>query len=70
MTIIEEFFLIYCWGIGIALVVGAACWANPRNNMNADKIAAMTLFWPFYLIKYIIFKGVVILNIFIDDMIK
>lgn len=70
MTIIEEIFFIYCCGAGIALAMGVARWANPCNNMNADKIAAMTLFWPFYLIKYIIFKGVVILNIFIDDMIK
>lgn len=70
MTIIEEIFLIYCWGAGIALAIGFARWVNPCNSIDADKIAAMTLFWPFYFIKYIIFKIIVILNIVIDDMIK
>lgn len=70
MTIIEEIFFIYCWGAGIVLVMGVARWANPCNSIDADKIAAMTLFWPFYFIRYIIFKIVVILNIVIDDMIK
>lgn len=70
MITFKEILFIYFYGTGIALVVGVACWANPCNNINADKIAAMTLFWPFYLIKYIIFKSVTILNIFIGDMIK
>lgn len=70
MTIIEESFLIYCWGVGIALIMGVARWANPCNSIDADKIAAVTLFWPFYFIKYIIFKIVIMLNIVIDDMIK
>lgn len=50
--------------------MGVARWANPCNSIDADKIAAVTLFWPFYFIKYIIFKIVVILNIVIDNMIK
>ena len=50
--------------------MGVARWANPCNYIKADKIIAMTLFWPFYFIKYILFKSVAILNIFIDDMIK
>lgn len=70
MTIIEESFLIYCCGAVITLIMGIARWANPCNSIDADKIIAMTLFWPFYFIKYIIFKSVAILNIFIDDMIK
>lgn len=70
MTIIEEIFFIYCWGAGIALAMGVARWANPCNYIKADKIIAMTLFWPFYFIKYILFKSVAILNIVIDDMIK
>ena len=71
MTIIEEFFLIYCLGAGIALIMEVARWAaNSYNSIDADKVAAVTLFWPFYFIKYIIFKFVIILNIVIDDMIK
>lgn len=50
--------------------MGVARWVDPCNIIDADKIIAMTLFWPFYFIKYIIFKIVVILNIVIDDMIK
>ena len=70
MTIIEEFFLIYCCGAGIVLMMVFVQLTNPCNSIDADKIAAVTLFWPFYFIKYIIFKIVVILNIVIDDMIK
>lgn len=44
--------------------------ASSYNSIDADKVAAVTLFQPFYFIKYIIFKFVVILNIVIDDMIK
>lgn len=50
--------------------MGIARWLNPYNIIDADKIIAMTVFWPFYFIKYINFKSVVILNILIDDMIK
>lgn len=71
MTVIEEIFLIYCCGAGMALVMGVARWVDLRNDtIDADKIITMTLFWPFYFVKYIIFKIVVILNIVIDDMIK
>lgn len=50
--------------------MGVARWVDPCNYINVDKIIAMTLFWPFYFSKYILFKSVAILNIFIDDMIK
>lgn len=70
MKTYETIFIYYEIGMALTFIWNFALWLGLFSKISFEKVVARTLFWPFYAIKIILFRGVSVLNIFIDDMLK